>query len=44
MTTTMAHRIQAMASHRFSLKPKQVYDALLNPEKVRIWLASSLRV
>ncbi len=40
----MTQRIQAQASHWFDLKPEQVYDAWLNPEKVRIWLSASLKV
>lgn len=40
----MTQRIQARASHRFGLKPEQVYDAWLNPEKVKTWLSTSLKV
>ena len=40
----MTQRIQAKANHRYSLEPQQVYDAWLDPEKVRIWLSSSLKV
>ena len=40
----MTERIQAKASHRFSLAPEHVFDAWLDPEKVRIWLSSSLKV
>ena len=39
----MTQRIQAKATHRFTMAPAQVFDAWLDPDKVRIWMSSSLK-
>ena len=39
----MTQRIQAKATHRFSMTPESVFDCWLEPQKVRIWLASALQ-
>lgn len=33
----MAHSIEAKVTHRFKASPERVYDALLDPQKVRLW-------
>ena len=40
----MTHRIHATATHRLNMAPERVFDAWLDPAKVRIWLASALQV
>ncbi|MBI3837458.1 MAG: SRPBCC domain-containing protein [Planctomycetia bacterium] len=39
----MNARIEARVSHRFKASAERVYDAWLNPEKVRAWMAAALR-
>ena len=39
----MTQRIQAKATHRFTMAPAQVFDAWLDPDKVQIWMSSSLK-
>lgn len=39
----MSSRIQARVSHRFKAPAERVYDAWLDPDQVRVWLAASLR-
>lgn len=33
----MADKIQAKVTHRFKASPEQVYDAFIDPAKVRLW-------
>jgi uncharacterized protein YndB with AHSA1/START domain len=39
----MTQRIQARAIHRFDAAPERVFDAWLDPAKVRVWMAAALR-
>lgn len=39
----MTQRIQARATHRFKASPERVFDAWLDPSKVRVWMAAALR-
>jgi uncharacterized protein YndB with AHSA1/START domain len=39
----MSPRIEAKVSHRFKAPAERVYDAWLDPEKTRAWMAASLR-
>jgi uncharacterized protein YndB with AHSA1/START domain len=39
----MSSRIQARVNHRFKVAAERVYDAWLNPEQVRVWLAAATR-
>src|SRR5262245_4916210 len=41
--TEMTSKIEARVSHQFKTTAERVYDAWLNPEQVRQWLAASLR-
>jgi uncharacterized protein YndB with AHSA1/START domain len=38
----MSSRIAARASHHFKVAADRVYDAWLDPEKVRVWMTASL--
>jgi uncharacterized protein YndB with AHSA1/START domain len=40
MTT---QRIEAKATHRFDASPERVFDAWLDPRKVRVWMAAALK-
>jgi uncharacterized protein YndB with AHSA1/START domain len=40
MTT---EKVKAKVSHRFTAAPEPVYDAWLDPEKVRIWMSAALK-
>lgn len=39
----MSSKIEAKVSHRFKASAERVFDAWLNPEQVRVWLAAALR-
>jgi uncharacterized protein YndB with AHSA1/START domain len=39
----MSPRIEARVSHHFKATAERVYDAWLDPEKVRVWMAASLK-
>jgi uncharacterized protein YndB with AHSA1/START domain len=39
----MNSRIQAKVSHRFKMAAERVYDAWLNSEQVRTWMAAALK-
>ena len=39
----MGSRIEATVSHRFKAPAERVYDAWLNPEEVRTWMAAALK-
>jgi uncharacterized protein YndB with AHSA1/START domain len=39
----MGSRIEARVSHRFKAPAERVFDAWLNPERVRTWMATALR-
>jgi len=39
MTETL---VQAKVTHRFSASPERIYDAWLDPAKVRIWMSAAL--
>ena len=39
----MKQQIEARAQHRFQAPPERVFDAWLDPEKVRVWMAAALR-
>ncbi|MCZ6617240.1 MAG: SRPBCC domain-containing protein [Gammaproteobacteria bacterium] len=39
----MSEKIKVKVSHRFKASPERVYDAWLDPEKVRLWLRVSLQ-
>jgi uncharacterized protein YndB with AHSA1/START domain len=39
----MSAKIQARVSHRFKAPAESVYDAWLDGEKVRLWMAASLK-
>ena len=39
----MSDKVRAVAKHKFSADRELVYDAWLNPEKARVWMAASLR-
>lgn len=39
----MSERITVTVSHRFEASAERVYDAWLDPDKVRLWLPSALR-
>ena len=39
----MSSRIEARASHHFKVAADRVYDAWLDPEKVRVWMTASLK-
>jgi uncharacterized protein YndB with AHSA1/START domain len=39
----MSDKIEARVSHRFQATAEQVYDAWLNPQHVRLWLAAALK-
>lgn len=40
----MTHRIHATTTQRLNMAPDAVFDAWLDPVKVRIWLAAALQV
>ena len=37
----MAERIEVKVSHRFRASAERVYDAWLNPDKVRVWMRTA---
>ena len=39
----MDHRIEAKVTHRFKASPERVYDAVLDPQKARLWQQAWLR-
>jgi uncharacterized protein YndB with AHSA1/START domain len=39
----MSSRIEARVTHRFKAAAERVYDAWLNPEQVRAWVAAALK-
>ena len=39
----MTERIKVEASHRFKASAERVYDAWLDPDKVRVWLKAALK-
>ncbi len=39
----MKKKIEARVTHRFSCKPERVYDAWLDPNKIRVWMAKALQ-
>jgi uncharacterized protein YndB with AHSA1/START domain len=39
----MTSKIQARVVHHFKVPAERVYDAWLNPEQVRVWLATATR-
>jgi uncharacterized protein YndB with AHSA1/START domain len=39
----MTAKAEAKVSHRFSAEAERIYDAWLNPELVRLWMAVALR-
>jgi len=39
----MDAKIDARVSHRFKATAEQVYDAWLDPERVRLWMAAALK-
>ena len=39
----MNAKIEARARHRFKATAEQVYDAWLDPDQVRLWMAASLK-
>jgi uncharacterized protein YndB with AHSA1/START domain len=39
----MSAKIQARSSHRFQAMAERVYDAWLDPAKIRVWIAAALR-
>jgi uncharacterized protein YndB with AHSA1/START domain len=40
--SAIAGKVEARVTHRFAAAPERVYDAWLDPEKVRTWLRASL--
>jgi len=39
----MDAKVEARVSHQFKASPERVYDAWLDPNKCRVWMASSLQ-
>jgi uncharacterized protein YndB with AHSA1/START domain len=39
----MSSRIEARTTHHFKAAAERVYDAWLNPEQVRVWMAAALK-
>jgi uncharacterized protein YndB with AHSA1/START domain len=39
----MKQQVQAKATHRFEAAPERVFDAWLDPGKVRVWMGAALR-
>ena len=39
----MSEKISVTVSHRFEASAERVYDAWLDPEKVRIWMPTAMR-
>lgn len=39
----MGSKIEARVTHRFKATPERVYDAWLDPDQVRIWMAAALK-
>jgi uncharacterized protein YndB with AHSA1/START domain len=39
----MSSKIEARVTHRFKATAERVYDAWLNPDLVRVWLAAALK-
>jgi uncharacterized protein YndB with AHSA1/START domain len=39
----MDAKIEVRVSHRFKVSAEQVYDAWLNPEQARLWMAAALK-
>src|SRR5689334_6090321 len=39
----MSSKIEARVTHRFAASAERVYDAWLDPDKVRVWMASALQ-
>lgn len=39
----MTQTIQAKVSHRFGASPQRVFDAWLDPSRVRVWMSAALR-
>jgi uncharacterized protein YndB with AHSA1/START domain len=39
----MSSKIQARVVHRFKVPAERVYDAWLNPDQVRVWIAAATR-
>ena len=37
----MAAKVEAKVSHRFGATAEQVYDAWLDPDQARLWMAES---
>jgi uncharacterized protein YndB with AHSA1/START domain len=33
----MSEKIEAKVTHRFQASPERVYDAILDPQKLRLW-------
>src|SRR5262249_20111049 len=42
-STTMASKIEARVSHRFRTTAERIYDAWLDPEQCRLWMAAALK-
>jgi uncharacterized protein YndB with AHSA1/START domain len=41
--TSMNARIEARVTHHFKAAPERVFDAWLDPDRVRIWMATALQ-
>lgn len=38
-----AAKVSAKVSHRFTVAPERIYDAWLDPTKVRVWMSAALK-